>query len=449
MAYPLHLYKKVFLATNTGAANAGYTLTDSAVLTAVPAAVNHVLGLNTASSTGPVGVIGVYNENDTLVNINVAPQKCCKIKLRNSTAYTVDKIGSHGGYQEPAQSILIDPKNILKFQRIEPCAPQNAVVSLGHTPGTNNLVPNRCCKEFLCDETYFFRVDVKGTPALSAYQHQIYRHFAVYTGCCTSTPPTPINSTDVFINLGIQISKDPQLKDFVFPIVYDEATGNPYYPDGTTVDPLTGGPVVPAQWFSAWTMGTPHTPNKCAGIRLVGAYVDTRFKTCTFYPTDGTASYIEPILIRASEVDFNNQPCGFGGTCEVVECEGRMGNGFGETILREWLDSEATRQHYAFNYDDLRLREVFHGDDLINAINRFQRYRRYLLIVENPQHVFTAAGGTTEKYAYHIIVDPAVTLTAFENYIVALENLCKDCSTFEVVDCPAPCNVPTSFTTWK
>ena len=47
-----------------------------------------------------------------------------------------------------------------------------------------------CPFEFLCDETYYLRIDIKGSPALRFLNHNAYYTLDAYTGCCDG--PTPV-----------------------------------------------------------------------------------------------------------------------------------------------------------------------------------------------------------------------------------------------------------------
>jgi hypothetical protein len=273
---------------------------------------------------------------------------------------TNDKIGPfHGGYKETNKSKLINPKYVHKFYRVDPCTPQQSVVSIGNTtytadgvltlgalvagtavytngtyvinlntvtgtgsgatatvvvaggiittvtlisngggyaignnvgfaevpittPGTATVAPvatvgitdASCCFEFLCGETYYLRIDVKGSPALRFLNHNAYQNISAYTGCCAGPTPTAVDSTLVMISWAEAVVTNNYIKPFLFPVVYDE-TGTAWFAPGTTLDPQ-GNPVLPTQWWSAY-VSVGHTLGACAGLRLFGAYVETKF----------------------------------------------------------------------------------------------------------------------------------------------------------------------------
>ena len=70
------------------------------------------------------------------------------------------------------------------------------------------------------------------------------------------------------------------LKPFVLPVVFDEA-GVAWYAPDTTVDPISGAAVLPAQWWSAYVSPAGPYAGLTAGMRLFGAYVGTVFGDCT------------------------------------------------------------------------------------------------------------------------------------------------------------------------
>ncbi len=106
-------------------------------------------------------------------DINAAPTGCCPLILASGSLYERDKIGSHGGYLESNKSKIINPKYINRFYRVDPNQAQQHVINIGFTPYTE-AEGATCEKEFLCDETYSLRIDVKGSPALRFLNHNAY-----------------------------------------------------------------------------------------------------------------------------------------------------------------------------------------------------------------------------------------------------------------------------------
>lgn len=440
MAYFNHAFTKRFLGTQVTGAGAGQNpnvnMTNGFITVAgIPSSAlgNTVGAPNTIYGPGSYGFFDpkTYQSVDLTFASNNA---CCPLVLASGSLLANDKIGPfHGGYKESNKSKIINPKYISKAYVVEECAPQQSVTSIGNTPYTQTLAPADplCCKEFLCDETYYLRIDVKGSPALRYLNHQAYQTVMAYTGCCTGPTPTPVDSTLVMIQWAQAIVQNQYLTPFLFPIVYDEA-GTAWFPPNSTVDPQ-GNPITPAQWWSAY-VSPGHTANACAGLRLFGAYVETKFGNCSFQLTDFFEK--EPVLIYASLVDYNGDPCVFEGLCVYQECRGLQGMGFGEQVVRDLILSESYLQN--FFATDIRIREITQGDQILNSVNRNALYTRYFILhnvprLNNPTGVFD-----NDQYMLEII--STGRNAALETFLTTWLGNCANCVTLDVYDC-TPCNV--------
>jgi hypothetical protein len=315
--------------------------------------------------------------------------------------------------------------------------PQFQVVTAGQ--GAN------CCKEFLCDETYYLRIDVKGSPALRFLNHNAYWDLYYYTGCCTDqTPPIApnyVDSTLVFIGWAEQIVTKVPLQNFIFPVVYDEA-GTAWFPPGSTITP-DGLPINQSMWWDKY-VSSGHTPGACAGMRLFGAYEDTVFNTCTFQPTDFFMK--EPLKILASEVDVNGDPCVFSGLCIDIECPGRQGMGFGDTVLKDLILSESYLQNFV--HSDLRIREITLGTDIVNSVIRTNFYTRYVILHNVPRYNNPSGTYDNDQYALEIITSgPNNALEVFMNGdgegITGWLPACAECVDMEIFGCSECTVVPT------
>lgn len=442
MAYFNHAFTKVFLGTGTTlnppvpsvtnpASTAGY-ITTNGTTTA------------TLATLGP-GYFSLFNK-DTYekVNFSSLPGPCCPLVLASSSLYQKDKISPYiGGYQETNKSKYINPKYIHQFYYVDACTPQQAVVSVGNTPGTANPTnPDQyqggttaatCCFEFLCGETYYLRLDLKGSPLLRFLNHNSYHTLSAYTGCCTGPTPTVVDSTLVMISWATEIITSEYTKSFVLPVVFDEA-GVPWYAPGTTVDPISGLPVTPAQWWSAY-VSPGHVVNKCAGLRLFGAYVETKFGNCSFQITD----FFEKELVRiyASMVDYNGDPCVFSGICVYTECYGLQGMGFGEQVLRDLILSESYLQNYFST--DIRIREITQGSDILANVNRNALYGRYFILHSVPRYNNPSGTFDNDQYMLEIIVNGQIA-TFESNMSTWLTSCGNGCTALEVKTCE-PCEV--------
>jgi len=507
----------VFIGTQTSGAGAGQNpnpnMTDGFITVAgIP-----TLSLaNTSATAGLNYGPGSYGFFDPKTNLSVdntfvSSSSCCPLYLASSALVTNDKIGPfHGGYKESNKSKLINPKFIHRFYRVDPCTPQQSVLSIGTTPGTilagtsavittagagltdgtytdlavtggtgagmtatvivaSNVVTSvtitnggfgyvtgdvvtvavpgagtdptftltvalasGCEFDFLCGESYHLRIDIKGSPALRFLNHNAYQTISAYTGCCaTGVAPTAVDSTLVMINWASQIANNPYLTSFVMPVVYDEA-GVAWYKPGTTVTlDGTATPVTSAQWWDAY-VSPGHTAGATAGIRLFGAYVDTKFGDCSFQLTDFYEK--EPVKLYASLTDMNGDPCIFEGICVFNDCLGVQGMGFGETIVRDLIMSESYLQNH-FN-SDIRMREIEQGNQILATINRNALYTRYYILHTVPR--YNNPSGVFDNDQYMLEIISTATNAALESFMDTWLSTCTGCVSLEENTC-VPC----------
>jgi hypothetical protein len=298
--------------------------------------------------------------------------------------------------------------------------------------GTNYVVAaGDCCKEFLCGETYYLRVDIKGSPALRFLNHNAYYTAEAYTGCCTDPiAPSAVDSTEVMILWANALLRYELTKPFLQIVIQDEA-GVLWYAPGTSAADLAtlGGDT----WDNY--VSQPHVDGACAGMIFNGAYVDTKFGDCTFQLTDFYEK--QPVRIFPSEVDYNGDPCTFEGICAVIECEGTQAQGLGEQVLRDLVLSESYRQNFLAN-NDLRIREITQGNQLITAINRNALYAKYYLLHSVPR--FNNPTGVFDNDRYLLEVILWDRNNTFEN---AVNNWLQRCGTqcaFEEFNCITECS---------
>ena len=335
---------------------------------------------NNILAKGELAIVNAKTWN--ILDTTYADPGSCNILLANGPLYSKDKIGPfHGGYLESNKSKEINAKYVSRMYTVEANLPEQMVVNIGNTPYTQTLVEGGtypgCCKEFMCGETYSLRLDLKGSPALRFLDHNAYLIASAYTGCCPegSIAPVATDSTLVMIEWAKAIVNSPLISPFILPVVVAE-DGTIYYAPGTL--DTAGNP-----WSNTWdTYVSPgHTDGECAGLILYGAYVDTKFGDCSFQVSDFYEK--EPIRIYASEVDLNGDPCAFDGICVVTECAGVQANGFGETVLRDMILSERYRQNFFAN--DIRIREITQGNQVVADVDRTAFYDRLYLLHNVPR----------------------------------------------------------------
>ncbi len=295
-----------------------------------------------------------------------------------------------------------------------------------------------CCKEFLCGETYYLRLDVKGSPALRFLNHNAYATVDAYTGCCApdAISPTPVDSTTVMIAWANAIVNNPIIAPFIQPVVQAE-DGSLLYAPGTSAAFLAANGAI--TWDNYLSPG--HITNACAGLILNGAYVDTRFGDCTFQVSDFYEK--EPVKLYASEVDLTGEPCLFQSLCVVTECQGLQVQGLGETVLRELTLSESYRQNFLAT--DFRIREITQGNQIITTIDRGALYNRYVLIHNVPR--FNNPSGTFDNDQYALTIFSQDTLPTFFAEIGLWLDGCQNACNIEEFSCDTVCDVPVAFPT--
>lgn len=288
-----------------------------------------------------------------------------------------------------------------------------------------------CCFEFLCGETYYLRIDVKGSPALRYLNHQAYQTLDAYTGCCPVDcgAPVAVDSTEVMISWASNLILNAYLTPFIMPVVFDEA-GVAWYAPGTTLSPL-GVAVLPTQWWDAY-VSPGHVAGACAGLRLFGAYVETKFGNCSFQITDFYEK--EPVKILASLVDYTGDPCTFEGICVITECAGVQGMGFGETVVRDLILAESYLQN--FFHSDIRIREITQGDQILGSVSRNALYTRYYILHSVPR--YNNPTGVFDNDQYMLEVISSGVNASFETLMSTWLNTCADCVSLEIEGC-TPC----------
>jgi len=429
-----HAFRKVFVGTGTYQKSAAGT---------------------TASELTTVGNFGLYDAK-TFTNLNGATGKPF-ILAASSLTPGKDKIGPfHGGYAESNKSKVINPKYISRFTRVDSKDSAASLIHIGQTEITEAAPYSCACPDFNCDQTYYLRIDVKGSPALRFLNHNVYKTLSYYTGCCDGTTPTEVDPGYVMAGWAKEITgiasnnfadADPILSPFIVPVMAVKdpltSTWSYYTKDGNNVT-VNGATYTSAGAFDDYV--TPvgaAAADVCAGLILGGAYVDTKFGDCSFEPTDFYEK--EPVLIFASEVDEVGDPCEFSGLCvkrgSGVDASdpagnltgqpvlGKQGEGFGETVLRDVILSESYLQNY-WN-DDPRIREITNGGASIDAIDRTASYVRYQILHNVPRFNNPSSTFDNDQYLLEVIVpatdatfeaDMAAILTAAGNG-VALEVL--------------------------
>ncbi len=386
MAYFNHAFQKVFVGYN------GFVTT--------PGTTTQSLSLGEFTFVDPTTWT-------TPANLDPVETVCCPLVLVAGSIYQNDKIGKfHGGYKESNKSKIINPKYVSKFYRVDPCTPQQHTISIGVTPFTISEGTSNCQRDFLCDETYYLRIDIKGSPVLQSLSRNTYFTADAYTGCCdpAGIAPSPVDPTTVYIAWATQLLKSPVINPFIQISIFD--TTNTLVATYTAETYKTAEEAGTNAWINYSQV--PGATGLDAGMYITGAYVDTRFGDCTFYPSDSIIALIEPVKVYASEVDYNGDPCTFTGICVVDTCCPIQGSGFGENVIRDLILSEGYNQTPFYTGNDLRIREITQGYDVTTAISRTSTYTRYYLLHNVPRFNNPTGVFDNDQYLLEIITTNAL-----------------------------------------
>lgn len=281
---------------------------------------------------------------------------------------------------------------------------------------------NECCKDFYCGESYYLRVEVKGTPALRFANHNLYRTLQADGGCCEDpSDPAVADQGQIYKQWAEQIFTDPYLRAFILPVVV--ADGQSYWPTEA---------IAADQGMSGFTFETIPANPTTAGLILQGSYYDTQFANCTFQPTDYYG--IEPIQLYASEVDLNGDPCTFETLCVKERCTGFQANGVGESKVRELILSESYLQN--FTHNDLRIREITQGTRVYEVLDRNELYTSVFILHSVPR--FNNPTGVFDNDQYLLeVVGSQETADTLEEFLGVLQEAgcikCFNGGTFEAL----------------
>jgi hypothetical protein len=463
MAYFNHAFTKIFLGTGTtrtaGSTGAPISVTNPASTDGFITTV----GTTTATlSTLDPGYFGFFDPNAwTAVNATwfaapstspgtiSAPSQCCPIVLASASLLSKDKLNQYiGGYKETNKSKMINPRYVQKMYRVDSVVPQQSVISIGTTPQTiipglpaegfqGGTVQANCCYNYLCGETYYLRIDLKGSPALRFLNHNAYQTLSAYTGCCPADAVAPVNvdPATVYITWASALIQNNYLKDLVAPVVYD-TTGVAWYAPGTTVTyDGTNTPVTSAQWWDNYDTSVWDGTSCEAGMRLFGAYIETKFGNCSFQITDFFEK--EPVRLYGSLVDYNGDPCVFEGLCVYNDCLGVQGMGFGEQVVRDLIKAESYLQN--FFSTDIRIREITQGNQILDAIDRNALYTRYFILHSVPR--FNNPTGTFDNDRYLLEIITNGVNAALETFLEAWSTNCPACAPLEVYELVNGCEI--------
>ena len=408
------------------------------------------------------GQIGFFDAKSyQVVSAQAAP-----FILAQGSYFAADKIGPvHGGYKESVKSKVINPKYISRVMKITSDAAQNQIVSVDPSAATINS-----------DSTYRLRLDIKGSPALRFLNHQLYKTLDAYSGCDTvAGTANTVDQNVILLKWKDQINEAPLLKDFVSAKVWNLTTAS------VAIDPTAASAtiVVANADRTAFQVGekvvhaslgansivvsvgaadsasagnanvvlsvaavsstngnakiysevatSSYVPETVANtiaaidshLAITAAYVETKFGSCTFTPTDKYD--LEPLVIYTSFVEESGDPCAVNGFVSAEIQAPKQASGAGETVLRELiLDGRYLQNAYpdSSRVEHLRMREI-EADPALATVNRSGLYDQVMILHSVPR--FNNPTGTFDNDQYLIVVHvPAGTsTTSITNFIVS------------------------------
>lgn len=380
------------------------------------------------------GVLGFFNP-ETMKSLDAGDTSTWSKKpfvIANSTFMKHDKIGKfHGGYQETNKSKMINPRYINKVWYVKPSELLNTELMIGedleNTPTTTEYLYEGYSdgqkRSFKTGKTYYLRVDIKGTPASMFARHDLYHVFDANGGCesfCEDGTPAPANTWEIFRQWIDGIDNEETFKGFILPVlVMEDASHKLYFFMNkkyfgeygiTEAVSLTENGVHDIEKFeaimdnasiqeSAYCESCTTDPTYKFNIALIGAYVDTRFGTCTFSKFDYYG--VEPIQLYACEVQFNGETCDAERVSVRRNRRGIVGTGYGEEVIRDLILNESYRQNYWS--EDKRIREISDGDDVFDAINKDAKYGSFYVLHSVPRHNNDSGIFDNDQYTIRIV----------------------------------------------
>lgn len=334
-----------------------------------------------------IGDFGFYTKNWSVV----ATPTAAPLYLVSGSIHTNDKIGPFaGGYKESVKSKLINPKYISNVYKVEYNEGSQSQLSVGNMDTYAETLA--CKKEYLCGNTYNLRIDVKGSPALRTLTHNAYLTVSAYTGCCAD--PATVEAVDprmVYDEWMVAINSNPIMSKFVEAKVAVSTNAGSTWTFYTTK-------------AASYDSANATDDTYLVGLLVTGAYVDTTFGDCTFYPNDSLISKYEPVQLYASEVDLGGDPCIFGGACVTTICRGFQSNGQGEIFARHLIMTEAYMQQPFYTGQDLRIRAITNGTDVLDVIDRTTFYNAYYIQHNIPRLNNPTSTFDNDQYLLEIIV---------------------------------------------
>jgi len=309
--------------------------------------------------------------------------------------HTTDKIGPNGGYAETIKSQVIDARYIDRFWKVSPRPPQQQQVKIGWDGADDTTSP-----VFKCGETYWLRIDIKGSAALRFLGHNLYRRFSVSTGCCTNPGnPENVDPVEVMVEFARQINSDPLFSPFVQAVAVNG--------DGV-VDPNTYVPLTSSSDISA----------AVTALQLTITYTDTIFSDCSFDPADHFEN--EPVIITSAQfVNEDGALCPEFQQVAFTEMQPAItAQGTGNQVLRDYILSQSYRQDY-YPPRDVRLRQALDMHLVAGHVLRDPNfgYMTYFILHRVPRRSNPTGVYDQDQYLIQISSPQDIMTNFFEDWM--------------------------------
>lgn len=162
-------------------------------------------------------------------------------------------------------------------------------------------------------------------------------------------------------------------------------------------------------WAECPCQDVPDVLDCQVGIRLTAAYEDTKFGNCSFQPTDHFE--VEPLQLVVTMVKKDGEICNEPNWAITELQVGKQGTGYGESILREYIDSLGYKKERWET--DPRMREIL-DYTAMEVVDRNKMYKRYGIIHSIPFAEQSRTRWNQEVYVLNFIFPEEVDTTAFE-----------------------------------
>jgi hypothetical protein len=248
----------------------------------------------------------------------------------------------------------------------------------------------------------------------------------------------PVQATAPTIGASVSMKFYSDLYNDVTSLGLPTIVGTATYIAGTGTETGVGGSAVVSNGIATGaTIATSasgaliYTPSADAAsftvdcmLELTAAYIETKFGSCTFTPTD--MYDIAPLNIYTSVTDESGDPCltscfGAVGTLgNAVELQAPIqASGIGETVLRDLILSDRYAQIAypdSSHVDHLRMREI-EADPALATINRNAFYDKIYLLHSVPRFYNPTGTFDNDQYLVEIVVPTGSTVTSLTNKV--------------------------------